>query len=177
MKWTRWAAAAALSASVLGVMVDRSDTPIEQLAQEIDAVTLARWIRSRSPHLLVNLATEPLVEIPGAITLTQAVEVLNQGGAPDTVVVYAFEGQDAWRQLLRADVKLRFLRRGAQQWYDEILAPTERRDASPEALRQFEERAQLSRYFGGIPRFVDSMPLEPSGTDEIRAAQRRGCGF
>ena len=177
MKWTRWAAAAALSASVLGVMVSRSDAPIEEVAHEIDAVTLAGWIRNRSPHLLVNLATEPLVEIPGSITIAQAEEVLSGAGAPGTVVVYAFEGQDAWRQLQRADVKLRYLRRGDQQWYDEILAPTLRRDASPEALRQFEERAQLSRYFGGVPRFVDSVPLEPSGADEIRAAQRRGCGF
>lgn len=177
MKWTGWAAGAALSASVLGVVMGDFERPIEQVAQEIDAITLAGWIRNRTPHLLVSAVEEPLIAIPGSVSVPEALELLARGDAPDVIVVYEFEHLEHWRQLQRFDTRLHFLRQGAQQWFDQILAPTVNRDAAADTLARFETQAELSRYFGGVPRMVDSKSLEPTGASEIRAAQRRGCGF
>lgn len=180
MRWSTWVAGAALGLSLLGIGAGDFDRQIDHAAQEIDALTLARWIRNRTPHLLVAMTEDgqfPLVTIPGSLTPEQALAALEGGTAPETVVVYAFEHSDQWRRVQRFNPSLYFLRNGAQQWFDSILAPTAARDSSAQLLMQFEKQAELSRYFGGVPRLVDAADPTPSSEATINAAKRRGCGF
>ena len=143
---------------------------------EISAVELARWIADRRTGLqLVDLRGQAHFDVdhlPGAIPLAQ-VDAAALPAADATLVVYADQSikPDAVPKRLAdrdRQIVLR-LRGGLQAWSDEVLYPTISIDASATRRHEFDERARLSRYFGGSPRV-----LEP-GMELGQPRSRRGC--
>ena len=130
----------------------------------VTAIELAEWIRDRKPGLRV-IDVRPAVEfaafhLPTATNLP--IESLPSGRfAPaETIVLYSGAGghaAQAW-VFLRAlgHERVYFLRGGLAEWVDEVLNPTRPASQSPEEAARFDRVAALSRYFGGVPRVVES---------------------
>jgi rhodanese-related sulfurtransferase len=197
----------ALAALVLGVAAPFAGNPyrplqavvdVRELANaanrgedQIDARLLARWIRKREPGLrLFDLRSESdysSYHIPGAERLDIAAIDRTAISATDLIVTYS----DSTAQAAQAWVFLRamglhdvyFLRSGLSGWFDEVINPVLAADASPEARQQFESDAELSRYFGGVPRIGPSSEAATEKPDAPRenvrkaivGARRRGC--
>ena len=96
-------------------------------------------------------------------------------GAP--VIVYGYEESRRWVELRGSDRELLFLADGVQQWLNRILDPVIQRDATDEERLAFERQAEVSRYFGGVPRLVDEPAQQQDVGDQLAALRRRGCGF
>lgn len=164
----------ALAAGLLAGIAGGAAPPLAD--DEVAAVELARWIADRRSGLqLVDLRGQAQFDadhLPGAVPLT-LLDAAALPAADTTLVIYSDDsirpdavpirlgGRDR-RTVLR-------LRGGLQAWSDEVLFPTIRSDAPAARRRAFEERARLSRYFGGSPRV-----LEP-GMELGQPRSRRGC--
>ena len=156
-------------------------TPPSAARQAIDPITLATWIRERRAVRVVDLRddaaramfTLPTARPPGAPLATLAVH------RADTVVFVDDGGgasADAALALRKAPGTVRWLRGGVPGWTRDVLNPTITEDAPDSSFARFGAIAELSRYFGGVPRIL------PAGTaDTLRAdlarTVRRGCGF
>lgn len=163
----------ALCAGVLAAFARNPEPPPAN--DEISAVELAEWIRARRPGLLVlDMRSTDAVKrgrLPGA---RSAADVdFGTLGASDTAVVYADRRVDesTLEALRRQWGPQRILRLhgGVEAWNEEVLFPVIRSDASLRQQQQFVPRAQLSRYFGGAPRVLES------GAPSILRRSRRGC--
>jgi rhodanese-related sulfurtransferase len=157
----------------------------------IEPLLLARWIRQREPGLRIfDLRSESdysNYHIPGAEHLDITAIDRTRISATDRVVTYsdsAAQSAQAWvflRALGLQDVH--FLRSGLAGWFDEVINPVLPADASIEAREGFESIAELSRYFGGVPRIgtasdVSARKPDPPREDLRKAvigARRRGC--
>jgi rhodanese-related sulfurtransferase len=166
----------ALLALVAGAAAAISGSPLPAPARnEVSAVDLATWIRARQPGLLVvdarAAAQADEGSVPGALPLAE-IEA-GRLGEGATVVIYAEAEVEAGvvAALQRQSAAPRYLRLhgGYKAWREEVLFPVVRSDASAAQLRRFEQRAQLSRYFGGSPRQLDP------GVAVAQARSRRGC--
>jgi rhodanese-related sulfurtransferase len=171
-------------ALALGVLAAVAGTPehsenavdVRKLAAEITreedhvtALELARWIRDRKPGLrVVDLRTEAEFDeyhVPGSQRMTLEELITNPPASSSTLVLVSDGGAhaaQAWT-LLRASGRshVYFLRGGLGEWVGEVMNPA---GATPEV-------AQLSRYFGGVPRAAGtSRPADP-----IAETRRRGC--
>jgi rhodanese-related sulfurtransferase len=145
----------------------------------VSAVELAAWIRARRPGLrVIDVRTEGeyrAFHIPGAEHLGLADLAHARFGPDDTVVLYSevgVHGAQAW-VFLRAlgHRHVYFLRDGLHEWLDDVMSPTIAADAPAEALAAFETVAELSRWFGGTPRWIDrSAAAAPEAP-----VRRRGC--
>ena len=167
----------------------------QQIAAEKDhvsAVELAGWIRDRKDGLrVVDVRStaepgEPMIPTAEAIELTAVTTTPFQ--ATDTIVLYSAEGVHAGQAwvLLRAMGyrAVFFLRGGWAAWHEEIMHPTLEEGASIEAQTAFAHTAELSRYFGGVPRIVPAASRKalegaPPSAKEPRSAptppRKRGC--
>lgn len=164
----------ALAAGLLAGIAGSAAPPLAD--DEISAVELARWIADRRTGLLLvdlrGQAEFDVVHLPGAVPHAR-VDAAALTAADTTLVVYSddqVEADAVPKRLADRDRRsvLR-LRGGLQAWSDEVLFPTIRSDAPAARRRAFDERARLSRYFGGSPRV-----LEP-GVDIAQPRSRRGC--
>ena len=106
--------------------------------------------------------------LPGARHLADAGSAAI--AAADTIVVYAGAGADAGplHGLAGAAHVLR-LRGGVEAWNDDVLFPVLRSDARSGQQRDFTQRAERSRYFGGSPRLLEA------GASPQRGRSRHGC--
>jgi rhodanese-related sulfurtransferase len=172
---------------------------VEAEQDHVTAVELAAWIRDRKPGLRVvdvrvaedfaefHLPTAENVSLTG---LTRAAI------RPDeTVVLYSEGGTHAaqgWFFLRARGIEhVYFLRGGLYEWMTEVVNPTLPADASPAQRAEFARTAELSRYFGGVPRIGGAAPtaaddpaaeLPGRGSDEegpatsaVRRVRQRGC--
>jgi hypothetical protein len=57
------------------------------------------------------------------------------------------------------------------------MSPTIYRHAPKQELSVFSERASISRYFGGLPRYSDTPIKLLSESEQMEELRRRGCGF
>jgi rhodanese-related sulfurtransferase len=147
----------------------------------VSAVELARWIRARRPGLrVVDVRTASefrIFHIPGAEHVALEALAQTRFGTDETIVLYSeagIHGGQAW-VFLRAlgHHRVFFLRDGLREWLDDVMSPAIAADAPPEALAAFAEVAELSRWFGGTPRWIDR--AAPAGETDVRLARRRGC--
>lgn len=149
----------------------------------VDAVELARRIRDRRGGRIIDLrdsAAYIRLAVPTAENLTIA-ELRAAVSPGEEIVVY--DGGDgsairAWLLLRRLGYpRVRVLERGILGWVDGILQPVLPNETPVERAR-FAEVAELSRYFGGVPRAGRPAP-SPGGTDRtdeaIALIGRRGC--
>lgn len=149
---------------------------IDREADHVTAVELAAWIRDRKPGLRV-LDVRPDSEyvayhIPGAERLALADVATLPARADQTLVLYSEGGAHAAQAwvLLRAagHARVYFLRGGLLDWMEQVMSPVNA-DARV---------AELSRYFGGVPR-AGAVPdpgatLDPA-SGAVARMRRRGC--
>jgi len=172
---------------------------VEAEEDHVTALELAAWIRERKPGLRVVdvRGAEDFAEfhLPNAENLTLA-EVARAPFNPDeTVVLYSEGGTHAaqgWFFLRARGIgHVYFLRGGLYEWMTEVVNPTLSADATPAQRAEFARTAELSRYFGGVPRIGGSAPTrvddpaaelpgrssEDGGgtTAAVRRVRQRGC--
>ena len=201
--WRRWLAGSAAVAGALAPLVGspyrRSAQPLRagapgtidvaELAQvvadqedHVSAVELAAWIRAGKRRLRVVDVRSPsefaIYHIPDAENVPIESLAAVPFPAEDTVVLYSevgIHGAQAW-VFLRAlgHRRVYFLRNGLHEWLDDVMSPTIAESAPTEAQAAFDRVAELSRFFGGMPRKLAGRPDTDTSEDALRA-RRRGC--
>jgi rhodanese-related sulfurtransferase len=199
-----------ISALVLGGLAAIAGSPIEtrntrldvtSLARTVEreddhvsAIELAQWIRDRRPSLrIIDVRGEKdfgEYHIPGAERIDLSDLVSTRFGPDETIVLYSDGGAHAAQGwvFLRAlgYTHVYFLRGGLYEWIDQVMNPAIATDASQSARDDFARVAEISRYFGGVPRVGDTSspqttPPKPTREDASPAAaaarrmSRRGC--
>ena len=178
------AGTALVLAALAAASGDVSSREARSTPDEVTALELARWIRDARPGLrVVDLRDAEAFEafsIPGADRMSAADLVRAQWEPNATVVVYA----DSALAAQRAHVTLRtagvrnawVLKGGVGAWVNTIASPVLPANPAPDEAAASREIAEMSRWFGGVPRVG-----EPRATtsDSLRAAlgriRRRGC--
>ena len=176
----------AIAAVTLGALAAASgaSTPEATFPPSVTALELAHWIRNDKPGLRVidvrDTAAFEAFAIPGAehVSLGRVQRISAQLG--QTVVLYGENDAsvaEAARALPRADVSnVLVLRGGVDEWARTIMAPVLPPNPSPDQAAASREIAEMSRWFGGVPRIGE---VTSTGVDSLRASlariQRRGC--
>ena len=176
------------TALVLGALAaasgDVSSREAERHPDEVAALELARWIRDARPGLRVvdlrDAESFQAFSIPGADRMSSDDLVRARWEPNATVVVYAdsaLAAQRAHETLRSAGVRDAWvLKGGVGEWVNTIASPVLPANPTPEEAAASGEIAEMSRWFGGVPRVG-----EPRATtsDSLRAAlgriRRRGC--
>lgn len=173
---------AASVARIAGEVSNESD--------HVTAVELARWIRDRKAALrIIDIRDSVSFEeshIPGAIRQSLEEVAVAPVTTGETIVLYSGGGAHAaqgWVLLRSRGVNdVFFLRGGYDEWMDEVMNPQFPRNAPPEERAAMDSVAALSRYFGGVPRNVDSLIVrsrdhdgQPSWRAAVKRARGRGC--
>ena len=183
------------------VDVERLAAAVAHEDDHVTAIELAQWIRDRKPGLrIIDLRTAAEFDgyhLPHAERV--AIDALSSTPfqQTDTLVLISGGGThagQAWVLLQALGYRhVYFLRGGLQEWLDDVMNPTIASGATAEALAAFHRVADLSRYFGGVPRILDQPGGQASsswspGSREADGAQpssetaaavtalrRRGC--
>ena len=151
----------------------------------VSALLVAQWLRERKPGLrIVDLRDVDAYEqfhLPKAESLSRQQLSTLAIGPHTTVVVYAGDSVEARRAAGALDEagtgQAYYLADGVGEWLTEVLNPTLAPDASLAERAAWERAAELSRYFGGLPR-VTAGTIPPRSTAEVlRRTVRRGCAF
>jgi hypothetical protein len=160
------------------------DALLESPPPRVGALELARWIRDGEPEVRViavqaDTQTHETLVIPGAELKTLG-EVARESWQPGSAVVLYAENEalaDRARSMVPASARANayVLRDGVAGWVRTIASPILPTNPSPEQAAQWQEIAELSRWFGGVPRVGEAS----TDTDSLRAAvariRRRGC--
>jgi len=156
-------------------------------AARVSAVDVAEWIRDRRPGLrIVDL--RPTIEFDDFhLPLAEQIDPEDLGASGlqpgETVVVYAGPGDGAvraWRTLDGVGFQgAYYLEDGVTRWLTDVMSPTISPDATEEERELFDRAADVSRYFGGLPRVVDAEaePAETTAAELLTRTRRRGCAF
>lgn len=159
----------------------------------VTSVELARWIKDRKENLRIvdirDSAEFADYHIPGAerIDLTELVKTPFRKN--ETIVLYSGGGAHAAQAwvFLRAlgYSQVYFLRGGLAEWLDDVMNPTISSNAGDSARGEFAKVAEISRYFGGVPRVGDSSTnfsvsshsavQIPKTVDKVARIRGRGC--
>jgi rhodanese-related sulfurtransferase len=153
---------------------------VERREDHISAVELAEWIRKGKPGLRV-FDVRPQAEYDELhVPTAQRVSLDSLGTVPvvpgETIVLYSTAGAHAAQGwvFLRAlgHQNVVFLAGGMYEWMDQVMSPTLAIDATDRERAAFTRVAELSRYFGGLPRTG-----VPRGEQALTAGQlrRRSC--
>ncbi|HXV15719.1 MAG TPA: rhodanese-like domain-containing protein [Gemmatimonadaceae bacterium] len=162
---------------------------VENEDDHVTAVELARWIRDRKPGLrIVDVRDSADFEdyhIPVAERIPLDSLAHSKFKPSETVVLYSGGGAHAAQGwvFLKAlgNEKVFFLRGGVDEWLDEVMNPQFPRNASPAEKVEMDSIAALSRYFGGVPRQVDSLVVSKRGAEKsswhatVAKVRGRGC--
>ena len=161
----------------------RSEIDVTVLAREVSteadhvtAVELGRWIRDRKANLrIIDIRDSASFEdyhIPLAERVSLERLVGTDIGDNETIVLYSGGGAHAAQGwvFLRAQghANVFFLRGGVNEWIGEVMNPQLPRNAPASERAELDSVAALSRYFGGVPRTVDSIDVVPERGDGAR---------
>ena len=178
-------------AGVLGILaLVGGDSPTAGGAGEITALELAAELRADPDSVvLLDIRDEPAYRefhAPRArrVDADDVLDAVRASGAHESSLIVVTGGADrdprpAWLALRRAGSRrAHYLPDVLTSWLDQIVSPTLPSTASEEEREAWEEQAELSRYFGGFPRVVDTPAgAEEGSTARLRRAKRRGCAF
>lgn len=169
--------ALAIAALVLALGAALAGGPLDTPAY-IGAQALARRIISGAPVRVYDLrerAAFDRLHVAGAEHAAPG-DVGVDTSSP-FVVLYGTDAPLVWQRLVDGGQDSAFvLRGGMQSWLAEVLEPRLAVDATAEETAAFEEAAELSRFFGGLPR--TGVPRAELVQDEAAltdAVIRRGC--
>jgi rhodanese-related sulfurtransferase len=179
-------------AALVGEPSRRGDAarPLPALAEDyrVTALDVAAWLRDRRPNLTI-LDVRPDSTSFAEFHLPRArhapLPELRSWNPEDggTIVVYGAGGDlaaRAWVVLMTlGHDSVRVLSDGVREWLIDVLNPTIPEDASAEAREAFAVQADLSRYFGGLPRIIaaGTEPDSSATAGLLRRTSRRGCAF
>jgi rhodanese-related sulfurtransferase len=145
----------------------------------VSALLVAQWLRERKAGLRISdlrgVEAYEQFHLPKAEPAPQA---FSRG---ETVVVYgtdSVEARLAASTLREAGMEQAYyLADGVGEWLTELLNPTLSPDASPEERAVWARIAELSRYFGGLPRIQAGVAEPRSAAEVLRRTVRRSCAF
>jgi rhodanese-related sulfurtransferase len=160
--------ALAVVAAILGALALFSGSP--RRVAEVTPVELAEWIRDRKPELRI-IDTRPESEFDEYhVPRAERVDIKSASFKPNETIV--FVSGDA----TTIDRQVYILRGGMRGWIDEVMNPTITANASPAERAAFQRASVASRYFGGVPRVVDKLPIRSDDAfAAAKAVRRRGC--
>jgi rhodanese-related sulfurtransferase len=183
-------------ASRQGVDVAALAREVETEADHVTARELAAWIRDGRQGLRIIDLRSPAgyaeYPIPTAENLSLTALTRASIRPDETVVLYSEGGAHAaqgWFLLRARGVeRVYFLREGLYEWLTQVINPVLPAGATAEQRAAFDSAAELSRYFGGVPRGAGVGPVDgdasaalPIWTAEggsaaaVRRVRRRGC--
>jgi len=145
------------------------------------AVELAGWLRERRAVQVVDLRDSARFadfHLPTARRMEEdELERLELTRA-DTVVLYGDEAVVARAHRAHADgpARVLYMVDGVGEWLTDIMNPVIAPDATPEERAAFAPIAELSRYFGGLPR-TGLLPAKEASVQLLERTRRRGCAF
>ena len=182
----------AAAAAVAAVAAELAGDPAAHDDPNVSAVQIAAWLHDRHDVRIFDVRTQAAFDafaIPAAEHIaTDALSALALERT-DTVVVYG-EAEDgeavrALQQLRARDISASYvLRGGVDEWVADVLNPTLPVNATEEQEAEFERVAELSRYFGGVPRRAAPTDAPADGNaaaaagaaaKQLEAVIRRGC--
>jgi len=149
-------------------------------AARVGAVEVAGWLRERRPIHIIDVRDSLRFEefhLPRAVRLDDDELAALRLTQADTVVLYGDEPvvARAYRALVARPARVLYMIDGVGEWLSDIMNPVIAPDASAEDRVAFAPIAELSRYFGGMPR--EGVP-DSSGTRTLlERTRRRGCAF
>ena len=153
---------------------------VEREDDHVTAVELAGWIKERRDGLRIvdvrDSAEFAEYHIPGAERVALSQLVATPFRNDETIVLYSGGGAHAaqgWVFLESLGYRrVYFLRGGLNEWLDEVMNPSLRVDATDSARAEFKKTAEISRYFGGVPRVGDAARVvpTPAGGNQSEAA-------
>ena len=163
--------------------IDALAHDVETEADHVTAIELARWIRDRKPNLrIIDIRDSAEFEeyhVPQAERLPIETVVKTPFKPNETIVLYSGGGAhaaQAWVLLrARGEKDVFFLRGGIAEWLDEVMNARIPTNASEEQRAEADSIAALSRYFGGVPRQVDSVVPVQSFKAMTARVRGRGC--
>ena len=199
-----WKVAGGLAAIALGALAAVAGSPriqgnaridvaslasiVEREEDHVTALELASWIRERRSDLrVIDVRAAPDYDsyhIPGAERIGLGSLVSTAFKPNETIVLYSDGGAHAAQGwvFLKAlgNNRVYFLRGGLYEWLDDVMNPSIAADASDSARAEFAATAELSKYFGGVPRSAPSTPAGTTRTETPAATaaasvRRRGC--
>jgi len=143
---------------------------VEGEDDHVSAIELAEWIRNQRPKLRVvdvrDSASFDAFHIPPAERIPLGGLVSTRFEPDETIVLYSDGGAHAAQAwvFLRAlgHRRVYFLRGGLYEWLDEVMNPALAEGASDSARQRFAAIAEISRYFGGVPRVGEQRASRPS---------------
>lgn len=146
--------------------VDSLAREVTEEADHVTALELAGWIRDRRESLRIVDTRDSLdfelYHIPQAERISLSDLVKTPFQRDETIVIYSGGGAHAaqgWVFLrARGFSRVFFLRGGIDEWLDEVMNPQIPSNARAGERAYMDSVASLSRYFGGTPREVDSLP-------------------
>jgi hypothetical protein len=165
--------ALAVVAAVLGALALFAGSPYRarHAVAEVSPVELAEWIRDRKPELRIidprpeaefdeyHLPRAEHVQAPASVSFIPT----------ETIVLVSGDAKGIDRDVY-------VLRGGVRGWIDEVMNPTIAENAPPAARAAFQRASIVSRYFGGVPRVVDKLPVKrDDAVAAAKAVRRRGC--
>lgn len=197
MSATRMLAYVAGAAALLAAFAGEPEAPTRTRAEKrdlINAIELAQWIREQRGVHVLDLRSDAAYQefaVPTATHATLSGLAVSALPRTDTVVVYAADGAGAAqaKNVLHAGgwQHVYVLSGGIYGWLTDVLNPTLPEQATAEQEVAFARVAELSRYFGGVPRRGDPAAEPPAGVasgtspqptradDAVRRLRRRGC--
>jgi rhodanese-related sulfurtransferase len=158
---------------------------VEREDDHVTALELAEWIRVKRPNLrVVDVRDSSAFEtyhIPRAERIALSGLVSTPFKKDETIVLYSDGGAHAAQGwvFLRAmgHERVYFLRGGLYEWLDDVMNPTISSSASESARTSFAKVAEISRYFGGVPKskaeVFGAPPPAPAGNAERQSGQAR----
>lgn len=183
-------------ASRQGVDVAALAREVEAEADHVTARELAAWIREGKPGLRIIDVRTPaeFAEFAVPTAENRSLTALARGAfrPGETVVLYSEGGAHAaqgWMLLRARGVeRVYFLREGLYEWLTQVMNPVLPAGATADQRAAFDSAAELSRYFGGVPRAEggasgdgDASAALPTASSEsgsaaaVRRIRRRGC--
>lgn len=156
---------------------------VQREADHVTAIELARWIRDRKPHLRIidirDSADFDEYHVPQAERLSIETVVKTSFKPGETIVLYSGGGAhaaQAWVLLkARGEKDVFFLRGGVAEWLDDVMNARIPANTTGPAREEADSIAALSRYFGGVPRQVDSVVPVQSFKAMTARVRGRGC--
>src|SRR5688572_25870847 len=133
---------------------------VEREEDHVTALELAEWIRGKRPNLRVvdvrDSSAFAAYHIPRAERIALGDLVSTPFGKDETIVLYSDGGAHSaqgWVFLRAAGhERVYFLRGGLYEWLDDVMNPAISSSASESDRASFGRIAEISRYFGGVPR-------------------------
>lgn len=147
----------------------------------IDPVTVAEWIRDRRPARIVDVRDSSAF-IRFSVPTAENVPLPALAGLPvdsaRPLVLYddgAGQAARGWLLLRRlGHPRVRIMERGVPGWIDGVVRPVLPAGTPDERVR-YQRVADVSRYFGGMPRIGDPPPRETTADEAVQLLSRRGC--